>query len=268
MCRRSILGAISFHEQLRSIYATLFFARFPRPPGRKRASAPAPRYRSVKARFRTDAAGREGDALGRDGDDKLGSSRFGAVGGVLSAIARSAMRRARPGAPSPRTSAEAARDPGRPLDLAEERAASRDLLAIDAVIRRYYALGSAGDWERFRALFHAGATVGTGGPDPATGSGRDDVPVERFIDSARTWRSSRFGERSRTVHVLGDLAVVISAFEVVHGDAPAPGRGVNVFQLRIAPQGGWLIQSVLTRSVERAITEKSADPRPLASRRG
>jgi hypothetical protein len=209
--------------------------------------------------------------LGRDGDKKLGTSPLGAVAGALSAIARTALRRGRPEASparEPRSPAEASRDPGRPLDLAEERAASRDLLAIDSAIRRYYALVSAGDWDRFRSLFQPGATVGTGAPDPATGSGRDDVPVERFIDLARTWGSSRFGERSRTVHVLGDVAVVISAFEVVRGDTPTPGRGVNVFQLRLAPQGGWLIQSVLARSVERAITEKSADPRPLASRRG
>jgi hypothetical protein len=183
------------------------------------------------------------------------------------------MRRSRPAAPaagqSQATAAEP-RDPGRPLDVAEERAASRDLLAIDSVIRRYYALASGvaakDPWDELRSLFHPGARVGTGAADPAADTGVDDVPVDRFIQLALAIASpSRYAERSRTVHVLGDVAVVISAFEVERGAQSRPSSGVNVFQLRLSPEG-WRIQSLLVRPVERAITEKSADPRPLASR--
>lgn len=206
----------------------------------------------------------------RNGDRKHGVSGFGAV---VSAVVRTAMRRSRPAAPAAapsRASAPEPRDPGRPLDVAEERAASRDLLAIDSLVRRYYALasgvGAPDQWSPLRALFHPGARVGTGAPDPDAETGVDDVPVDRFIQLALAIAApSRYAERSRTVHVLGDVAVVISAFEVERGAQSRPGSGVNVFQLRLSPEG-WLIQSLLVRPVERAITEKSADPRPLASR--
>lgn len=188
---------------------------------------------------------------------------------ALSSAVRTAVRRARgePEALPPEPSAEP-RDPVRPLDLAEERAASRDLLAIDSLLRRYYALlsggASADGWGEFLALFHPGARIGTGEPKPGSAGGVDDAPVERFVEAERVREArARLRERSRTVHVLGTVSVVISAFEAGEGRDPA-ASGVNVFQLRRSPDDAWRIQSVLVRAVARAITEKSADPRARA----
>ncbi|HET7753659.1 MAG TPA: hypothetical protein VFK85_07095 [Anaeromyxobacteraceae bacterium] len=212
--------------------------------------------------------------MGQDRDRKVGPPGIAAT---LSAAVRTAMRRARPDAPTPPPQQPAPPattrvDPDRALDIAEERAASRDLLAIDSVVRRFYSLASgsegAREWDQFRALFHDSARVGTGTPDPTSTTGMDDVPIDRLVERERaTGSRPRAAERSRTVHVLGDLAVVISAFEVERGAPAGAGRGVNVMQLRLWRDRGWLIQSVVARPVERAITEKSADPRPLASRR-
>ena len=205
---------------------------------------------------------------------KLAPPRIGAAvtGAVRSALERVRVRGNGKPAPAPRApSRPSPREPDHPLDLAEERAASRDLLAIDGLVRRFYAHAPAtadvAGWQRFRELFHPGARIGTGQPDPASVTGMDDVPVESFIETARAAGSTRRqAERSRTVHVLGDLAVVVSAFEVERTDG-ALGRGVHIMQLRRAPESGWLIQAVVARPGERAITEKSADPRPLSARR-
>lgn len=200
-------------------------------------------------------------------------TRTSGVGAALSAAFRAAFRRARGGPAGPPAKASAStRDPGSPLDVAEERAASRDLLAIDSVVRRFYSRSSpsngADGWERFLALFCEGARIGTVKPEPSSSAGLAGVPVDRFVEVERADPApSRFAERSRTVHVLGDFAVVISAFEVERGAGGSTGRGVNVLQLRLSPDRGWLIQSVVATSAERTITEKSAVPRPLARRR-
>jgi hypothetical protein len=55
------------------------------------------------------------------------------------------------------------------------------------------------------------------------------------------------------MHVLGHIAVVISAFEVQRG--ACAGHGVHVLQLRLSPERGWLIHSVLATPAERTITE-------------
>jgi hypothetical protein len=197
------------------------------------------------------------------------------LGDALSSVVRTAIRRARgEPEPLPPEAIAEARDPVRPLDLAEERAASRDLLAIDSLLRRYYALLSAGapagGWAELQALFHPGARVGTGEPKPGETDGVDEAPVEQFVEAERAREARpRLRERSRTVHVLGTVAVVISAFDADGGRDSAAG-GVNVFQLRRSPDDAWRIQSVLLTAVARAITEKSADPRartPAGERR-
>lgn len=193
------------------------------------------------------------------------------LGEALTSVVRTAIRRARgEPEPLPPETIAVARDPVRPLDLAEERAASRDLLAIDSLLRRYYALLSAGaaadGWAEFLGLFHPGARVGTGEPKPGSDGVVDEAPVERFVEAERAREPRpRLRERSRTVHVLGTVSVVISAFDTDGGRDSAAG-GVNVFQLRRSPDDAWRIQSVLLTAVARAITEKSADPRARTPR--
>lgn len=205
---------------------------------------------------------------------RIGAAVSGAVRSALERVRGNGRRTAGGGADAPARAPDSesrlpTRAAAESLDVAEERAASRDLLAIDALVRRFYALSSgargAAEWERFRALFHPGARLGSGRADPASPTGLDDVPLEQFVEASReSGIAPRYAERSRTVHVLGDLAVVVSTFEVQEGAQLR--RGVHLFLLRLAPGGAWLVQSVIARPEERAVTEKSADPRPLASR--
>ncbi|GAO03444.1 hypothetical protein [Anaeromyxobacter sp. PSR-1] len=153
-------------------------------------------------------------------------------------------------------------DPG-----AAGRVSPADLIAIERLMRTFYDAASGAPsekrWGRFTALFAPGARVetGRGGPsDPG-------LPVDRYVALARLeGRDVWLREVERTLHLLGDVGVAVSAFEAHEPDAPAPARGVNVLRLRRA-RGAWEVEGVTSRPLERAVTLRrtlapSSGPRP------
>lgn len=141
-----------------------------------------------------------------------------------------------------------------------------DLIALERVLRTFYEAPSGApadkQWDRFRALFAPGALVETGGGGPS----EPDVPVERFVALAR--REARdvwLREVERTLHVLGDVAVAVSAFEAHPPSSLDALRGVNVLRLRKA-RGTWAIEGLTSRpghavTVRRTLAPTSR-PRP------
>ncbi len=164
---------------------------------------------------------------------------------------------------SPRGTADA-RDASSSLEA--ERAASRDLLDIDGFIRALYAaLATAGGAsEVLRPMLAAGVRF------DATGCGwwpRDLAGARRGDDAlaaACTAVPLRFLERSRTVHVISDVAVIISTCDV---DASSVASvAVNAIQLERCPSG-WLLREFLSREGILPVSERTADPRPLSARK-
>ena len=123
--------------------------------------------------------------------------------------------------------------------LEEERKASVDLLAIDRIVRAFHRArsGESGvlPTDAVASLLAKYARL-----DLPDGGGR------------------HYAERSRTVHVIGDFAIVVSAYEVERPVGNA--RGVLFLQLRLTPDG-WRVHDAVARSVERAVTERMVDPR-------
>ncbi len=156
--------------------------------------------------------------------------------------------------------------------LSLERAASRDLLDVDKLVRALYAALSGSAPAAAREALCAGPGErarlrGCGCPwwPP---DGRGEVGLRRLLDALGAAGSPlRFGERSRTVHVLSDLAVVVSTFEVERRAPPAAWRGAFLLELWRG-EGGWRLEAIASQEVAAAVTEKTADPRPLAARRG
>lgn len=183
---------------------------------------------------------------------------------VLSAAARTldwarrvqARFRAAPPAPS-----ILSQPPSSPDDvaaaLAEERKASADLLAIDGIVRRFHALRSDRGHGRVRDLLGPVLAPGARLDLGATAAPDARQPCAAAPDRARV-------ERSRTVHVIGDFAVVISTFERPASDGPRPG--VAFVQLRRSAHG-WQVHDVVERPVARAVSESLANPRRPARRR-
>jgi hypothetical protein len=154
----------------------------------------------------------------------------------------------------------------RPLaeELASERAASRDLLALDRILRAYYRL-PAGDGDATvaagpAALFTRDALLELRDVDPRFHTGINECSATELLGGVRrTAATPTCVERSRTVHVVGDVAVAISSFESSSGAAGT--RGVNVILLRRSGDG-WLVQSVVAQPVDGVISERSAAPPP------
>jgi hypothetical protein len=148
-----------------------------------------------------------------------------------------------------------------------------DLIAIERVLRTFYEAPSGApggeQWDRFRALFVPGARVELGRGPPSDAG----LPIEACVALARAeGRDVWLREVERTLHVLGDVAVAISAFEAHGRDPPGASRGVNVVRLRKA-RGAWRVEGVTSRPVEEAVTLRrtlapsSALRPPLASPR-
>lgn len=126
------------------------------------------------------------------------------------------------------------------------RGAIPDTFGIDRVVRRFYESMSGAEpdrrWHQFRALFHEGARIGDG--SRGRPRRRDADSVERFVSAARRHPDSiHYEETSRCVHVLDELAIVVSGF-AAHGSAS--WSGVSWLHLRRDP-AGWRIESVVSR---------------------
>jgi hypothetical protein len=141
-------------------------------------------------------------------------------------------------------SSVSARDADGASAVEDERKASADLLAIDEVVRNFHRARSS--------------TEARSPPDGVAKLLARDARLDLRDGGGR-----QYAERSRTVHVIGDFAVVISTYEVERAEGHA--RGVVFIQLRLAPEG-WRVHDVVARSVDRAMTEHLADPRPLRMR--
>ncbi|ACL67595.1 conserved hypothetical protein [Anaeromyxobacter dehalogenans 2CP-1] len=147
------------------------------------------------------------------------------------------------------------------------RVSPADLIALERLMRTFYESASGAPaekrWGRFTALFAPGALVetGRGGPSDA------GLPVDRYVALARLeGREVWLREVERTLHLLGEVAVALSAFEAHEPDAPAPTRGVNVLRLRKV-RGAWEVEGVTSRPLERPVTLRrtlapSSGPRP------
>lgn len=129
-----------------------------------------------------------------------------------------------------------------------------DLIAIERVLRVFYEAPSGRtadkDWHGFRALFARGARLDSGRQLPLEAG----LPVDVFVALARAEaREVWLHEVERTLHVLGDVAVALSAFEAHAPDALEPARGVNILQLRKG-RGTWKVEGVTSRALEHAAT--------------
>ncbi|BDG04800.1 hypothetical protein [Anaeromyxobacter oryzae] len=148
-------------------------------------------------------------------------------------------------------------DPSR--DPLAARVSPADLLAIERLLRIFYAApsGPPGEqrWDELEALFARGALLDCGG----AGEG-DAVPAGEFVAAGRrSARDLRVTELERTVHVVDDVAVAMSTYEAVH--ASRASRGVNCLRMRRV-EGGWRIEHVLCRAEDAFVTIRRALARP------
>lgn len=130
---------------------------------------------------------------------------------------------------------------------------AHDELGIDRVLRKLYASISGAEpdrrWHQFRALFHEGARISDGAFDEERPFGIGGTTVEQFIAVSRRHPDVLvYEEAQRSVHLLGELALVISEFVVHADDGRVSWRGVNWVHLR-KHEGAWRIQSVVSRPV-------------------
>ncbi len=148
-------------------------------------------------------------------------------------------------------------DPSGDLSMAPA-VSPADLIAIERILRAFYEAPSGRaadkDWGRFRALFARGALLDSGREWVL----EDGLPVDAFVALARGEpREVWLYEVERTLHVLGDVAVALSAFESRAPEALEPARGVNVLRLRKG-RGTWKIEGVTSRALEHAATIRRA----------
>jgi hypothetical protein len=143
---------------------------------------------------------------------------------------------------------------GDDADEEARRVTPRDLFSIERLLRTFYEAPSepSGDerWHRFRSIFAPGALIDPGNAD-RIGVG---LTVDRFVAHARLdGRDVRLRELERTLHVLDDVAVAISAFEVREGDSLGVARGTAFIRLRRSG-GTWHIEGVTSRTIEEPVT--------------
>lgn len=161
--------------------------------------------------------------------------------------------RGRVAAPA-RAAAERERTLQPPIEF--ERGASRELLAVDRFVRALYA-GLCGDGRTVAGLLTDGARFDLGGCrwcPPGVASSRT---VESGADVPRA-PAARLVERVRTVHVVADVALVVSTCDAVRG--AEAWVVVNCMQLRRSSTG-WLLHEMVSREDTYAASERTADPR-------
>lgn len=151
------------------------------------------------------------------------------------------------------------RERTRPPPVEVERGATRDLLVLDRFVRALHAEFSGG-------------RVDGGIPEIAEGAQFDVAGCRWCPPSIAARRAKDIGaappggadvrlrERARTVHVVADVAWVISTCDVVRGTEG--WTVVHCMQLRRSSTG-WALHALVSRDDAYAISEKLADPRPL-----
>ncbi|GEJ58410.1 hypothetical protein [Anaeromyxobacter diazotrophicus] len=150
----------------------------------------------------------------------------------------------------------------RPTPIELERSATQELLALDRFVRAVYAELS-------------GAGAGGGTPSSLLTEARLDLTGCRWRPpgvaapgagaggAERRAAPARLTERARTVHLVADVAVVISTSDAV--DGVDTWTVVHCMQLRRS-SAGWALHELVSRDETYVFSEKVTDPRPLAAR--